>query len=380
MKVFLNLVSIFGLSIILIILFILWKKKNMGLNHRILFIFFLQVLIVQCNFIALINGIRGIYLVTNFIADIMVLGLALTFWFYVKSLFGVSALRFKEVAFHLIPALIYFFSFTLPFYAHTFWNISVGNYIQHLKDFDWLIIIIVNSYAIVYMALTLQTLRRNKLTLKGFYSDLTNIDVSWIEFVVIATLLILGVDLILAVFQEFNPEASLNSYGITIGLSSISQVYMGYKGISQTRILLPSDFFLQNEDTNPSANKSIGHPMKLSDPESMQRTLEEVMIATKAFLDEDLTLHKLAVVVGISEKKLSVLLNHYMKTSFYDFVNVYRVNAVKKELLNKENENFTIMAIANHCGFKSKSSFHRIFKRETGFSPKQYIEITKTKN
>ncbi len=39
---------------------------------------------------------------------------------------------------------------------------------------------------------------------------------------------------------------------------------------------------------------------------------------------------------------------------------------------SKEYENYTLLGIAYECGFNSKASFNRVFKKETGLSPSQY--------
>ena len=45
-----------------------------------------------------------------------------------------------------------------------------------------------------------------------------------------------------------------------------------------------------------------------------------------------MTLSNLAEQLNITDKKLSALLNHHLNTSFYDFINQYRVEAVKAKI------------------------------------------------
>ena len=42
-----------------------------------------------------------------------------------------------------------------------------------------------------------------------------------------------------------------------------------------------------------------------------------------------------------------------------------------------EYEHYTLLAIAEDCGFKSKSSFNSIFKRFTEMTPSQYKKSLK---
>lgn len=101
-------------------------------------------------------------------------------------------------------------------------------------------------------------------------------------------------------------------------------------------------------------------------------TLQQVMEYEKPYLKQEITLNSLAELVGTTDKKLSALLNHILDISFYDFVNKYRVEALKEKLQCKEYEKYTLLGIAYSCGFNSKSSFYRVFKKETGISPATY--------
>ena len=58
--------------------------------------------------------------------------------------------------------------------------------------------------------------------------------------------------------------------------------------------------------------------------------------------------------------------------SFYDFVNGYRVAAVKERLADQGEGPSSLLDVALACGFRSKATFNRIFKQHTGLTPTQY--------
>ena len=60
--------------------------------------------------------------------------------------------------------------------------------------------------------------------------------------------------------------------------------------------------------------------------------------------------------------------------NFNDFVNKYRVEEVKKAFDNGDHKKSTLLGIAFDCGFNSKATFNRAFKKNTGLSPKDYLE------
>lgn len=97
----------------------------------------------------------------------------------------------------------------------------------------------------------------------------------------------------------------------------------------------------------------------------------------KCFLQPDFDLAMLALRVNESKNTVSHLLTKYYKRNANDVMNYLRVEEVKKELRNPLNKNFTVCSVALNCGFTAESSFYRIFKKETGLTPTQYIEKTK---
>ena len=59
--------------------------------------------------------------------------------------------------------------------------------------------------------------------------------------------------------------------------------------------------------------------------------------------------------------------------NFNDFINNYRIEAVKENLKKGEHKKTTLLGIAFDCGFNSKATFNRAFKKSTGLSPKDYL-------
>ncbi|MFR9603806.1 MAG: helix-turn-helix domain-containing protein [Rikenellaceae bacterium] len=83
-------------------------------------------------------------------------------------------------------------------------------------------------------------------------------------------------------------------------------------------------------------------------------------------------LQDLSGATGISAKDISYLLNNYLEISFSDFINEYRIEDVKKLLLEKDATSYILPTLGERCGFNSKTSFYRIFKQKTGLTPLQY--------
>jgi AraC-like DNA-binding protein len=87
------------------------------------------------------------------------------------------------------------------------------------------------------------------------------------------------------------------------------------------------------------------------------------------YLDSDLTLNVLAERIGSLPHLVSQYLNDVLKTSFFDYVNGYRVAAVERKMVGPATRDMTLLDMALASGFSSKSTFNAAFKRVHGMSP-----------
>ncbi len=109
------------------------------------------------------------------------------------------------------------------------------------------------------------------------------------------------------------------------------------------------------------------------DPEirkSLLTVIIEKMKTEQPYLDSQLTLTRLADIVGISTHHLSEVLNQHQGKNFYQFVNEYRINFVCQRL--KHDQNIKIIDLAMTAGFSSKSTFNAVFKQFINQTPSQY--------
>ncbi|RXF69321.1 helix-turn-helix domain-containing protein [Arcticibacter tournemirensis] len=105
--------------------------------------------------------------------------------------------------------------------------------------------------------------------------------------------------------------------------------------------------------------------------EAYERQLREYFERSKAFLNPGLTAGMVAAELGMPKHHFSVLLNVYIGRSFYNLVAYYRI-LYAMELIAGSESSLSIEALANECGFNSKTSFNRYFREFTGFNPSEF--------
>lgn len=91
------------------------------------------------------------------------------------------------------------------------------------------------------------------------------------------------------------------------------------------------------------------------------------------FLDVNLSLQKTSEMLNIPKYKLTQLIKDAGYDSFYSFVNHFRIKK-SKELLLAKPENYVIESIIEQSGFKSRSTFFRVFKEMTHETPGVFIK------
>lgn len=126
---------------------------------------------------------------------------------------------------------------------------------------------------------------------------------------------------------------------------------------------------------NESSAKSDG-ALDESTRNNLLSVVRQKMTDERLFMDNQLTLTRLAETVGVSTHHLSEVLNQQDGKNFYRFVNEYRVNFVCEQL--REDPTVKVLELALLAGFSSKSTFNAVFKQLTKQTPTQYRDELKT--
>lgn len=307
------------------------------------------------------------------------------FWFAIGPLFylhGVSIFR-KDQPFktqdllHFIPSLmvvVFFFQFYFIYNPaekiHDYETMFGADY-----NFDFVQIAYVLQI-VVYGYLSLTVTRKRLAGLKEQESDSSYIHLSFLKnsytgFIAYA-LAAMTMALILVSFQDMY-EKLLRYYSLVfLALASVVHISTYYFLIYKSSIPSKPSDFLKNtkKGTGKYASSSLGD----KELKSLLNQIREYIHHNESYKNPNLRISDLAESLNIPSHHISQCLNQLLGKNFFDFINEYRVEAVKQNLLNPDFGNYTLFAIASECGFNSHSSFYRIFKKNTGQTPKAFIE------
>lgn len=236
---------------------------------------------------------------------------------------------------------------------------------------------------IIYNSLVLNKLLWHRKQIQNDFSFTDKIDLNWLMK------LSIGVFVIWIVGSVAGTLVRFFDYQIPIEwlflFVPVFVFYIGFQGIKQQFIYVPQKTekptlpeketeIIQQPDTQLNIRyKKSG--LQTSDMEKISIVLEKIMTDEKLFLNPQLTLIDLSEKTSIPAHHITQTLNEYCKQNFHDFVNRYRVEEFKAQLFLPTNKSFSLLGIALDCGFNSKSSFNRIFKKFTSKTPSEYKKL-----
>jgi AraC-like DNA-binding protein len=139
-------------------------------------------------------------------------------------------------------------------------------------------------------------------------------------------------------------------------------------------------------DIPASPEKSDGQPKKYlksnltwEQTERYLKMLLNYMEVEKPFTESNLTIKILAEKLQIPQRSLSQVINEKLNQNFLDFINRYRIEEAKRQLIISDNEDSSILDIAFYVGFNSKSTFNTVFKKYVKMTPSKFRKKYKQK-
>lgn len=222
---------------------------------------------------------------------------------------------------------------------------------------------------VLYIILCFSALKKYQKLLPEYYSALEKISLNWLKYIFVSLIVLFVIVFCVITFSSRLKSLSLSgTFKIVAALQSVYLFSIIFFSLRQRLIFSPNVVLVPVQNKRQKA-----HTLNSGDlSDDISRKLLEFMISKQPYLDEDLSLLKLSQQLEVSTHQLSQVINQNLNTNFYQLVNSYRVEEVKKKLKDPQFSKWSILGIAFESGFNSKSTFNKIFKEETGMTPSEY--------
>jgi AraC-like DNA-binding protein len=292
------------------------------------------------------------------------------FYLYVVILTKKKESLSKMETIHFLPAILVYFSIAPVFFYSAEMKIQFVE--KMIANNQALIYTLIESLipiqGIIYSAFTIAAVINYNNKIKESFSNIEKINLNWLRHLAVGiiTIWVLAAG---SMYLRLFTGGDIGSNFLLHFAISVLIYSVGYMGLNQPEIFMRNEV-RTNEEQQLEKYKKSG-----LDEESAERIKKELiglMEKEKPYLDSELTLNKLAELLGVSNHHLSEVINSKLNKSYYDFINEYRVEEFKQRVHNPSNSNFNIIAIAMDSGFNSKTSFNTLFKKMTGQTPSQF--------
>ncbi len=299
-------------------------------------------------------------------------------FFYVKSLLF-RELRLRRLDYiHFIPGLIYNIYIVAIFVLDV--SIFEGNYFyadDKDKDLDLWYQVLGFLSMLGYFGLSLYTYVKYKRAIYAVVSYAEEIVFKWVgRFLII----LVGLLILRLLFFVLNPEwAEFGSKFWYYAWYSIIFYFIaiyGYRHSIRTEVVINmpyvGDRSLSMEDNMEHAESDKKAPLEHLDV--LKSQIDELMREKHLYVNSQLSLIDVSKEMNTNPRNVSQIINQGFDMNFNDFVNQYRTNLMVDKIKNQEHLQKTILSLAFECGFNSKSTFNRAFKKYTGKTPIQFIK------
>ena len=313
-------------------------------------------------------------------------------FFYVQSLLNPSFKFSKREWVHLIPGILYLIYslvivITDKLILHKYYFLDDGTD----RDFDTWYQLSGYISMIAYFLASIRYYNLYKKLLVQVLSYADSVLFKWIRNFLIAFLIILIVRFLLFTLA-FSYDLKYWDTWWYFFAFSVAFYYIavtGYANSVKTKMSFSTDLFtskpalllqypVQNDNNIEEAEvvEMDNHVAEKEDDgfvNGWREKILQVVVTQKVYTEPELSLTDLAKKLGTNASVLSKAINKSFGMNFNDFINYYRVQGIIEKLKAGEHKTQTLISIAYDCGFNSKATFNRAFKKVTGTIPKDFI-------
>ncbi|QRR01386.1 helix-turn-helix domain-containing protein [Dyadobacter sandarakinus] len=296
------------------------------------------------------------------------------YYFYLRSQFDVT-FRFEWKDLSHIVLFVVDAAYRLIVFAQgpsfvRYWENTYHNPL-HLDD---LFFVVGTGQHLLYLYWSFQLYVHYQSWIKDQFSNTEPVSFVWFRNFLIALALLVSADFMVTMLDlwlnlSFWEDWWNNLVGVVliyyVSITGYAQRQPGRQlAFSDDPVVLPEQ---------PAADAAKSAIVLTPEQKRLHEQLLNVMDAEKPYLNPDLSLADLARRMKLNTTSISQLINAGSGKNFNDFINAYRIMEFKKQVLMPAHAHLSLLGIALDCGFNSKATFNRAFKKQDNLSPGEFL-------
>ena len=363
------------------------KRKKEPADYFLAALFFILCYQLVVNYIIVTPKLRVEYIHLIGTSGPMTLMYGPLLFFFIRNYISENQ-RFKpKYILHFVPFIIDHLDGFRTFYLDPK-DVKIQDVVEILNgqpDPDLSIFLLIRSFhPIIYCIWSINVLSVHRQNLKKLFSFTSEkLTLDWLWYLTWSMLVVGSLAFIInsiIVFFDIADWVQLRMIVVTISVLWV--FFLGYYSIRKTPFY--RSYQIKGVDTldfdkiSKQPEKYEKTRLKEVEIPGLKSSLLQYLEQEKPYLNKNLTIGELAESIDVPTYQLSQLINDQLGKSFFELINSYRVEEVKKRFFDPKYSNLTLLGIAMECGFNSKASFNRIFKQLTLQTPTEYIKTKKS--
>jgi AraC-like DNA-binding protein len=352
--------------------------------------------------ILLWNRARQNNRLSDVLLGLVLVGMAFNIWEYMLGFSGIEILwrqlNFfpRTLGFAFAPLCYFYFKSQvdknfrfsqkdiinfLPFIIHTVYHVGVFSMGQdfvktveknfhgpfHIPEIETFGEIFLDCF---YFFKCLRLYRQYRSWTKMQFSNTESVSFNWFRnFLIVLMISLVAYLLKFVIDSIYDLDFKQDWWDNLVGVALI--YYVSITGYAQAQ---PNSGLVFKEEEHKVENIQK-EKFNDSELETWKAKILKLMQDEKLYLQPELNLSDIANRLKTNISVLSGVVNNAFGKNFNDFVNEYRVKEFQERIQLPENKNITLLGIAFDCGFNSKATFNRSFKKFTGKAPKEFLEV-----
>ncbi|TPV34880.1 AraC family transcriptional regulator [Paucihalobacter ruber] len=211
---------------------------------------------------------------------------------------------------------------------------------------------------------------------KRKYTPLDSYEAKVVNWLMWFTLILTVSYTLLFIGLLINDENNTVQHFLTVLIGIALLIILGFL-FFQPQILYGLSDFSESENLAEDIFSKVANKPSLSlsinQIKDYQHNIEEYLESKKPYLNCDFRMQNMVEDTGIPRHHLSAVINTTFKQNFSSLINEYRINYIEKNINSKAWTNLSIEGIGIEAGFKSRSTFLEVFKKQTGMTPSEFL-------
>ncbi len=312
-------------------------------------------------------------------------------YFYTQAVLNPAFTFRKKYFWHLLPGFLYLI-YALIQVANDYYG-NGGAFPEFYADIDFDEWYQISGHVSIlcYLIYSLKYYNLYRKVIQNIVSFADELTFKYVKEFILSCLVIIGVDIGFRIAFEIFPEFAnfIGSwwYYMAVGVISYRIAIRGYANENFRSKRIGYTIVAESESNSVEIHANYAEielpkdeltNSQLTESESkLREELEKLLINEGYYKNPELTLLDLAQATGSNTALISKVINKGFNQNFNDLVNTLRIDAFKAKVAAGESSKSTLLGLALDCGFNSKATFNRAFKKQTGQTPKEYLMLMK---